>query len=120
MRCGGWFALTSIVFAASLGAQTLRDPTQEPASARAPGDGVATAKTSGLAVHSGSIAVLVRDGTPYLMWGTRLFATGQSLGAARIERITEAEVWLREAGILNKIKVFQGVERRPAAPTSKP
>jgi len=62
----------------------------------------------------------VRDGTPYLVLGTRLFATGQRVGAARIERITESEIWLLEAGKLHKIKVYQGVERRPAVPLNKP
>ncbi len=106
--------------AASMRAQTLRDPTLAPAAAHATGDAVAVVKPNSLPVDTGKVAVLVRDGTPYLVLGTRLFATGQQVGAARIERITESEIWLREAGKLNKIKVYQGVERRPAAALKKP
>jgi hypothetical protein len=40
------------------------------------------------------------------------------LGQARIERISETEVWLREAGQLKKISVFSGVQRRVAEPVS--
>jgi len=114
--------LLAYLCATSLGAQTLRDPTLAPAAARATGDATATAaaKANPLPIDSGNVAVLVRDGTPYLVLGTRLFATGQQVGTARIERITESEIWLREAGKLNKIKVYQGVERRPAVPLNKP
>lgn len=101
-------------------AQTLRDPTVAPAAARAVRDVSAPARANTLGVESGSVAVLVRAGTPYLVLGTRLYATGQQVGAARIERITETEIWLREAGQINKIKVYQGVERRLAAPAKSP
>lgn len=107
--------------AATLTAQPLRDPTLAPAAAHASGDGTSQAKKAPeLAVDTGNVAVLVRDGTPYLVWGTRLFAVGQSVGSARIERITESEIWLREAGKLNKIRVFQGVERQVSLPLKKP
>jgi hypothetical protein len=94
-------------------AQSLRDPTVPPAAATpsAPGDAA-----RGLTVESGTVAILVRDGVPYLMVGTRLYAKGQSVGRARIEHISEAAVWLREDGMLRKIPVFGGIERRTSAP----
>ncbi|NCN97245.1 MAG: hypothetical protein GW928_07315, partial [Rhodoferax sp.] len=83
-------------------AQSLRDPTVPPAAVTpaAAGDahGVVT-------VQSGAVAVLVRNGTPYLVVGTRLYAKGQKVGLASIERITETEVWLREEGSLRKVPV---------------
>ncbi len=107
-----WLAMTLVVL--DVDAQALRDPTQVPwatpmAPAVAPGSVAAQPP-----IDAGHVAVLVRDGTPYLLWGTRLFGVGQRLGAARIERITESEIWLREAGNLRKVRVFQGVERRAA------
>jgi hypothetical protein len=92
-------------------AQTLRDPTVAPAAAGlTPVDASHpdSAKSTGM-------ALLIRDGVPHLLQGTRLYTVGQSLGQARIERITETEVWLREAGQLQKIPLNGGVRRRPAA-----
>jgi len=109
----------SLMPALVLAAQPLRDPTQLPAAARSTGEGTSVAKPSELAVDTGNVAVLVRAGTPYLVLGTRLFAAGQRVGAARIERITESEIWLREAGKLNKIRVFQGVDKSVSSPLSK-
>jgi hypothetical protein len=103
-----------------LSAQTLRDPTVPPAAADSTAAGGAPKL---LAVQSGAIAVVVRQGVPYLVMGTRLYAKGQMVGAARIERISETEVWLREDGALRKVSVFDGIERRvnaPEIPVKKP
>lgn len=95
-------------------AQNLRDPTVPPAAATPalPGD------VSRLAVvDPGAVAVLVRDGVPYLVVGTRLYAEGQRLGQAKIERIKETEVWMREDGMVRKIAVFGGIQRQVHAPS---
>lgn len=93
-------------------AQGLRDPTLPPAEAGVPG---APASGTSMRLEPGSSSVIVRNGRPYLVVGTRLYAQGEKLGQARIERITETEVWLREAGQLRKIARFGGIERHPAA-----
>lgn len=99
-------------------AQALRDPTVPPAEA-----GLAS---PALDVKSGGLAasvmtIIVRDGRPYLAVGTRLYAQGEKLGQARVERITETEVWLREGGVLRKIQQFPGIQRSivksPTMPT---
>lgn len=96
-------------------AQSLRDPTLPPAEAGMPG---APASGSSMRLEPGSTSVIVRDGRPYLVVGTRLYGQGEKLGQARIERITETEVWLREAGQLRKIARFSGIERHATpAPT---
>lgn len=85
-----------------------RDPTQAPARVfAAPTD---PAKPTEPVVDSAT--VLVRDGKPYLVAGTRLLAVGQSIGAYKIERISETEVWLRNSKELRKIQRFTGIERR--------
>ena len=93
-------------------AQALRDPTLPPPAVAPVEPGVEVKPVS---VQSGTIAVMVRDGVPYLLVGTRLYAKGQKVGPARIERITETEVWLREEGALRKVQVFGGIERRASS-----
>jgi hypothetical protein len=100
-------------------AQPLRDPTVPPVAA---GGVMSSAAAPGAApalpsIESGGMAVLVRDGVPYLVVGTRLYAKGQKLGQARIERISETEVWLREAGGVRKVPVFGGIQRQASKPT---
>lgn len=101
--------MLTLGLATPLGAQSLRDPTLPPPSVAPAVAGVA-AQT--VAVQTGALAVLVRNGTPYVVVGTRLYASGQKVGAARIERISETEVWLREAGVLHKVAVFSGIQRQ--------
>ncbi|MEO8118061.1 MAG: hypothetical protein ABI606_01905 [Rhodoferax sp.] len=94
-------------------AQGLRDPTLPPAEA-----GLASTATGerSLSIESGAMTIIVRDGRPYLAVGTRLYARGEKLGQARIERISETEVWLREGGVLRKVSQFPGVQRRTVTP----
>ena len=87
-------------------AQSLRDPTLPPAAAGLAATGPGTSD------EQAAMGVIVRDGRPYLVVGTRLYAQGQKLGPARIERISETEVWLREGGVLRKVPQFAGIQRR--------
>ena len=97
-------------------AQSLRDPTLPPAAA-----GLAGAVPGGpaAALVPGAMTIIVRDGQPYLVVGTRLYAQGHMLGEARIERIGETEVWLREGGVLRKVPRFAGIQRS-AEPRAAP
>lgn len=112
----GGFMVISLFF--SLGrveAQTLRDPTLPPVEA-----GLADTAPGGksLATEPGAMSVIVRNGRPYLVVGTRLYAQGQKIGRARIERISETEIWLREDGVLRKISRFPGIQRRTVKPVA--
>ena len=125
MIAGGKSALTrvlvqgnliGIALLLSLGqteAQGLRDPTVAPAEAGLAG---AAPSAPALTAVPGAMTIIVRDGRPFLVVGTRLYAVGQKLGQARIERISETEVWLREGGFLRKLPQFTGIERRAQAP----
>ena len=101
-------------------AQTERDPTVAPvrpgSAASAPGGSGSGAST---ALDGESVMVIVRDGSPFLVVGTRLFGQGQMIGSSRIERISETEVWLREGKTVIKKPIFAGVVRRDSA-TSTP
>ncbi|WP_304859424.1 hypothetical protein [Rhodoferax sp.] len=113
----GW--PVGLLLAVSLGtadAQSLRDPTVPPVEA---GLGNAGPDAKPFSGEPGAMTVIVRNGRPHLVVGTRLYAEGQMLGRVRIERITETEVWLREGGVLRKVSQFSGIQRRTAAPSSK-
>ncbi len=94
-------------------AQSLRDPTLPPAEA---GFSSSVPTGSVLTLEPGAMSVIVRNGSPSLVVGTRLYAPGQKLGQARIERISETEVWLREGGVLRKVPRFSGIQRRTVTP----
>ena len=100
-------------------AQSLRDPTLPPLEA-----GLASTVPAGnaIAFEPGAMTIIVRSGRPYLVVGTRLYAQGQQIGRARIERISESEIWLREGGVLRKVSRFPGIQRRAvtAPPTHRP
>lgn len=95
--------------------QEFRDPTTPPPEASAL-PGAAAAPAPGM-------AVVVQDGKPHLVVGTRLVALGQKVGNAKLERITETEVWLRDGKQLTKVPRFSGIQRsvaKPAAPCVAP
>jgi len=95
-----------------LSAQVVRDPTLPPGMGQGSG-----AAARGAGSHW---PLIIIDGKPHLVAGTRLYAEGQQLGKARIERITETEVWLREGGQLRKVSNFSAVRRRTVTETDAP
>lgn len=84
-------------------AQETRDPTQPPriGPAALP---VGTTPSEGL-------TVMVRNGKPHLVVGTRWYAVGESVGHLRIDRITETEVWMYDGNALIKTPRFAGISR---------
>lgn len=107
-----WFA-GLVCSISALGAMAAdRDPTVPPAEA-----GVASTRPASpagaIATLEGS-TVLVQNGQPFLVVGTRLVGVGQKVGAAKLERITETDIWLREAGQLRKVQRFAGIQRSVA------
>ncbi len=118
------FALCGLAVQAQMLPQ--RDPTQPPASM--PGDAANDAVLSPVALllNGNGANVVVRDGKPFWVVGSRLVAPGQTVETYRLERITETEIWLRDASGLTKAARFAGVQRRisPAqcatSPTTAP
>jgi hypothetical protein len=113
MKARGAVGLCCLLLALPLAAQSQRDPTIPPLGGGA-GDGSARPRAG-----RGGWAVIVVDGRAHLAVGTRLHAEGQMLGTARIERITETEVWLREGRELRKVQIYPGV-RRSSLPPAQP
>lgn len=92
-----------------------RDPTRAPPEANAPA--IANVRPADqLPAELERMSVMVRDGTPYLVVGTRLMAAGQMVGDFKIDRITESEIWLRRGKELRKVSRFGAIQRREASP----
>lgn len=96
-------------------AQSLRDPTLPPVE---PGLGSTAPGGNSLSIEPGGLTIIVRNGRPYLAVGMRLYAQGEKVGKARIERISETEVWFLEDGVLRKVSNFPGIQRRIVRPVA--
>lgn len=107
--CAWGLAPALLLCALSGAAQDGRDPTVAPAESAAVG-------ASPMGVEG--MTVLVRDNKPYLVVGTRLYAVGDKVGAMRVDRITESEVWLHDGRAVTKVPRFTGIERRTVATKS--
>ena len=91
--------------------QDMRDPTIPPPMATAAPDSPASRSPMGLE----GVSVIVRDGKPGLVVGTRVVLPGQKLGSWVLVRITETEIWLRDGKQLRKVARFSGIVRRDPA-----
>lgn len=117
LSCRWALALFVMLPAIPVGAEE-RDPTQPPARAQAQASQPAADKSSTPEIDSA--AIVVRDGKPFLVVGTRLYSKGEKLGPFIIERVGETEVWLRNGKELRKIQRFTGIERRTSTERSTP
>lgn len=61
--------------------------------------------------------VVFSNGRGYVVVRGRRYGVGEQLDGARIERVTEQAVWMREAGQVRREPLYGGVEKRaPALP----
>lgn len=90
----------------------LRDPMSPPAVARAL---VRAVDTAAAPAESVPRHLMVVDGRRYLIDSGRRLAVGDLLGSARIERIDDSAVWLREAGSLRQVSLVGGIVKRMQA-----
>lgn len=88
-------------------AQALRDPTLPPAIYSTP-PGNVRAPAAFKPEH-----LMTVNGTRYLVWNNRRYALGESIDGARIERISEDEIWLRDANGTRKLSLYSGIVKRP-------
>lgn len=87
-----------------------RDPTAAPGQL----EGMAGYATGGTGPLPQGSSVIVQNGKPFLVVGTRLFGIGQKVGNAKLVRITETEIWLQEGKQVTKVPRFAGIQRRVA------
>ncbi|MBV8035722.1 hypothetical protein [Roseateles sp.] len=94
-----------------------RDPTAWPPALRsALAAAVPASAASGAEDDRAIRQVVFAEGRGYVVQRGRRHGVGERLDGARIERITEQAVWLREAGQLRREPLYGGVEKRPPAP----
>lgn len=97
-----------------------RDPTELPTALRA---SLAAAQAASAASGAQAGEAVIRqvvfaEGHAYVVQRGRRYAVGELLDGARIERITEQAVWLRESGQLRREPLYGGVEKRTPAPAA--
>jgi len=112
-------ALLSLLAAMSAQAQDAgRDPTVLPPALRnaiAAAEAASSPASGAEPAHEGIRQVVFANGHAFVVQRGRRYAVGEQLDGARIERITEQAVWLREAGQLRREPLYGGVEKRPPA-----
>jgi hypothetical protein len=90
-------------------ASPMRDPMQPPSAVPASPRAVdSVAPTTEITPRH----LMVVDGRRYLIAGGRRLGVGDLLGGARIERIDDGAVWLRDGGALRQLSLFGGVAKR--------
>ncbi len=106
------YGATVAAMAAAGAAPAERDPMLPPpglqATARSADASAAAPMTEVTPRH-----MMVIDGQRYLIVGGRRLAVGDALGSARIERLDDSSVWLREGGALRQVSLFGGIVKRP-------
>lgn len=95
-------------------AQAQRDPTQPPPEALATPAAAGATASDGPWGGTAGMAVVVRDGKPFVVSGTRLYGVGQKVGEMQITQISETEVWLRRGTEVRKLPRFAGIQRKPS------
>ncbi|MGM9480419.1 hypothetical protein ACS5PN_04410 [Roseateles sp. NT4] len=99
-----------------------RDPTAMPAALRSAIAAAQAASAASGVEAPAEVAirqVMVSGGRAYVVVRGRRYGVGEQFEGARIERITEQAVWLREAGQLRREPLYGGVEKRLPAETSQ-
>ena len=92
---------------------SMRDPMRPPAAMQAPVSEPAGAAAS---VEVTPRHLMVIDGRRYLIVAGRRLGVGDRLGTARIERLDDGSVWLREAGVLRHVSLIGGIVKRATPP----
>ena len=113
-----FIALLSIATQVQAADEPARDPTALPGGGGggrawpgAPPDAAASAPhaTADNAIRQ----IVFAGGKAYVVQRGRRYGVGEQIDGARIERITEQAVWLREAGQVRREPLYAGVEKRP-------
>lgn len=101
----------------SAAAQGLRDPTVPPVEAGLQTPSMAQPTNP---VETEGMVVVVRDGKPYLMQGSRLVAVGAMVDGKQLEKITETEIWFRNGKQRLKVPRFMSeIQMHPNAKAFK-
>lgn len=119
MRTRAVTLLASLLSPLAQADEPTRDPTAWPPALRsavAAAQAASGASTPGARDDQGIRQVVFTGGNAFVVQRGRRYALGEALDGARIERITEQAVWLRDAGgQVRREALYGSVEKRPAA-----
>lgn len=115
-----WFTLGLALPLAAQADEPGRDPTALPGPLRSAIAAAQAASGAGAAeaAEGGIRQIVFANGRGYVVQRGRRYGVGEQLDGARIERITEQAVWLREAGQVRREALYGGVEKRLPAPAA--
>ncbi len=111
-----FIALLSIATQVQAADEPARDPTALPGalrSAMAAASAASAASAADATADNAIRQIVFAGGKAYVVQRGRRYGVGEQIDGARIERITEQAVWLREAGQVRREPLYAGVEKRP-------
>ena len=108
-RCALLLSAAPLSLSGMVWGQTMRDPTQPPAAFMAP-QSAPRAPNDDFKFEQ----LVTVNGVRYVVWNSRRYKVGDSINGARIERITENSIWLKNAGTVRTVQLFPSIEQRPA------
>jgi MSHA biogenesis protein MshK len=108
MTIQGGFLLLMFAAAPVNFAESFADPTRPPASLGVAQDGAISAPAPGPVLQS----VLISPGRMVAVISGKTVSIGEKFGEARVIKITETEVQLRNGTDLQTLKLFPGIEKR--------
>jgi hypothetical protein len=116
LMLAGWVCVAGFASRDSLAqtaAQGLRDPTMPPAAFGAAQTGAPNPIDSFRPEH-----IVVVDGKRYLVSNGRRYSVGETFQGARIERISESEIWFKSGSGIRKVPLFSGIEKKTPRPAA--
>ena len=92
-----------------------RDPMQAPSAPAATRPDVGAFDAAASESKDAAVRhLMVIDGRRYVIEGGQRLSVGDRLGDARIERIDDGAVWLRDARGVRQVSLFGGIVKRPS------
>lgn len=122
MRPSHCLLLAALLGSGPAWAQELRDPTSWPVGVQAPASSPASPASGAEPAASGPRIqqIVIVDGRAYVVARGRRYGVGDPFGDARITRIEEQAVWLRDASGSRRESLYPGIEKRVPAALAAP
>ncbi len=108
-------ALVWLIWAGSVGAADLGDPTRPPPGFSEQGESESAPQEAPLRVNS----LFLMGARPYAQVDGQVVRVGDRLDAGRVVRINESGVWLKTATGSRQLKLLPDVEKTPAGRDKK-
>ena len=101
-------------------AQELRDPTSWPVGVQAPSASSPASGGEPDAAGPRIQQIVIVEGRAYIVSGGRRYGVGAQFGDAKIMRIEDQAVWLRDASGTRRESLYPGIDKRSPASSAPP